>query len=77
MFRIGLTDFATPLSVNERIRHRIGGQFAHEPMGSMHETQSLGDRLGLITYFSIKLTTTAEPAVSVTCRALVTDFMLK
>ena len=38
MFRIGLTEYSSPHSVNERIRNRIGGQFAHEPMGSMQET---------------------------------------
>ena len=75
MFRIGLTQYSSPLSVNERIRNRIGGQFAHEPMGSMQETQRLGDRIGPITYFTVKLSTTSEPTVSVTCSALVSDAM--
>ncbi|HEY9080425.1 hypothetical protein [Magnetovibrio sp.] len=73
MFRIGLTDYSTPLSVRERIRNRIGGQFAHEPAGTIAETVSLGERLAAVTFFAVKLTPASAPDVSVTCRALVTD----
>jgi len=77
VFRIGLSDYTSQLSVNERIRRRIGGQFAHEPLGSMTETQALGEQLGQITYFAVNLTTATEPAISVSCRALATDSMAK
>lgn len=73
MFRIGLSEYATQLSVPERIRRRIGGQFAHEPSGSMQESEHLGDRLAPLTYVSVKIETTNQPTIDTTCRALVTD----
>lgn len=73
MFRVGLTDYASQLSVPERIRRRIGGQFAHEPSGSLQETERLGERLALLTFVAVKLETTKEPTISTTCRALATD----
>jgi hypothetical protein len=75
MFRIGLTGYANDLSVNERIRRRIGGQFAPEPTTSMSETISLGEQLGQITYFSVELESKNEPPVKVTCRALASESM--
>lgn len=77
MLQIGLTDFTTQLSVNERIRRRIGAQFSHEPVSSGKETLSLGEQLGQITYFTVVLTTAADPAISVTCRALAMDLIEK
>jgi len=65
------------LSAGERIRRRIGAQFAHESIGSAKETLSLGEQLGLITYFTVTLTTTAQPAIRVSCRALATDLKVK
>ncbi len=77
MFRVGLTDYTSQLSISERLRRRIGNQFAHEPISSVKEVLSLGEQLGLITYFTVTLTTMTDPAISATCRALATDLMVK
>ncbi|NQV47402.1 MAG: hypothetical protein HQ504_06415 [Rhodospirillaceae bacterium] len=77
MFRVGLTDYTSQLSTGERLRRRIGIQFTHEPIGSVKEALSVGEQLGQITYFTVSLTTTTEPAVSVSCRALATDLLVK
>lgn len=76
MFRIGLTGYPSDLSVHERIRRRIGGQFAPEPTTSISETIALGEQLGQLTYVEATLETTNEPVVSVSCRALATDSMV-
>jgi len=81
MFRVGVSDIqsaldgASQLSTTERIRRRIGAQFAHEPSGSYGAFQTLGDRISLVTFFTLKLSTANEPIVNVNCRALVTDTM--
>lgn len=77
MFRIGRSDYGFELSVSERIRRRIGGQFAHEPTISMTETIALGEQLGNLTYFQVTLATDGEPAFTVTCQGLAHDLMLK
>mgnify|MGYP000135377869 CR=1 FL=1 len=77
MFRIGLSDYASNLSTSERIRRRIGGQFAPEPVLSMNESIALGEQLGQITFFEVKLTSEKEPGNAVSCRALATDSMAK
>lgn len=75
MFNLGLTDYASPLSPEERVRRRLGAQFAHEPMGPAKEARSLGEQLAPLTFFGVTLATTVTPPVSVTCRGLATDFM--
>jgi len=77
MFNIGLTDFSGQLSVNERIRRRIGIQFAHEPIESVTEFLALGEQLDHITYFEVTLVTATEPAISVSCREQATDLVIK
>jgi len=76
MFNIGLTDYGGPLSIKERIRRRIGIQFAHEPIDSITEFLALGEQLEHITYVEVTLTTTL-PAVSVACRELATELIVK
>jgi len=76
MFRIGLTDFASLLSIPERIRRRIGAQFTHEPIASTKEALSLSEHLGQVTYTTLTLTNVADPNISVSCRALTTDLVL-
>lgn len=75
VFQIDQASFNIQLSLKERIRRRLGAQFAHEPIASVKETLSLGEQLGEITYFSVILSRALDPAVSVTCRALAIDLM--
>jgi len=76
MFRVGLTDFTSLLSVTERIQRRIGAQFTHEPIASTKEALSLSEHLGQIAYTTLTLTNVADPNISVSCRALTTDLVL-
>ena len=77
MFQIGKTNYASQLSVTERIQRRIGRQFVHEAIDSAKNTLIIGDQLGQITYVAVTLTTTDAAAVSITCRALVTDLLIE
>lgn len=76
MFQIGQTNYASQLSVTERIQRRIGRQFAHEAIDSAKNTLTIGDHLGQLTYFTVTLTTTDAAAISISCRALATDLLI-
>ncbi|MCW8915308.1 MAG: hypothetical protein OQK24_05560 [Magnetovibrio sp.] len=73
LLRIGLSHSPSHLTMKERIMRRLGGQFAHEPNGSIQDFIALGSRLAKVTYFSIKLTAKDDPSTTMTCRGLITD----
>lgn len=76
MFRVGLANYQTNLSVSERIRRRIGGQFAPEPISSLSETIALGEQIGQMTYFEVSLVSTENPDIKASCQALATDSLI-
>ena len=54
-FRIGRTLYEETISLEERIRRRLGLQFAHEPMGDMKEVNALGELLSKITFLEVRI----------------------
>lgn len=73
MLRIGRSEYGSELSVPERIRRRIGGQFAHEPTTTMSEVISIGEWLSAMTYFEVLLRIEGDTTSTLSCRDLVTE----
>lgn len=73
MLRIGRTEYDSALSVPERIRRRIGGQFAHEPTTSMSEVISIGEWIGAMTHFAVVLKVDGDGAQPLTCQDVITE----
>lgn len=69
-FRVGRTFYAQPMSFDERVRRRLGSQFAREPVNGAKEVIALGQRLAELTYLGVALVDGAGGR-TITCRARV------
>lgn len=76
VFFVGGTSYSAPLSVEQRIKNRLGAMFTREPVDRANAQQAMGERLAESTFvtMSIAVPGGAEP---ITCEGRVAELRLK
>lgn len=76
LFYIGATSYAVPISLEQRIIHRLGAMFVREPAERANGAQAMGERLAESTHVKMTIAQpgSAEPIV---CEGRVTDLRPK
>lgn len=76
VFFIGATNYAVPISTEQRVMRRLGAMFTREPIEKANAAQAMGERLAESTYvrMSIAVPSAGDPIV---CEGRVNDLRTK